>query len=59
MFWGMLSAVLLQHSYLLHYIIVHAHNKFTTVFSGEKVPRTQIVLKMAIQFNKKEMQPKQ
>ena len=28
-------------------------NKFTTGFSGEKVPRTPVVLKMAIQFRKK------
>ena len=28
-------------------------NKFTTGFSGEKVPRTLVVLKMAIQFRKK------
>ena len=52
----MLSAVLLPHSYLylLHYIIAEMLiNKFTTGFCGEKVPRTPIVLKMAIQFRKK------
>ena len=31
-------------------------NKFTTAFSGEKVPRTPVVLTvMAIQFRKKEV----
>ena len=51
--------VLLQHSYwyLLHYIMLYMHiNKFTTDFSGGKVPRTLVVLKMAIQFRKKEME---
>ena len=28
-------------------------NKFTTGFSGDKVPRTLVVLKMEIQFRKK------
>ena len=28
-------------------------NKFTTGFSGEKVPKTPVVLKMAIQFRTK------
>ena len=30
-------------------------NKFTTGYSGEKVPRTLVVLKMAIQFREKKI----
>ena len=52
----MLTAVLLQHSYLylLHYIIVPARKQIHHwFFSGEKVSRTPVVLKMAIRFREK------
>ena len=53
MFWGILSAFcynnLICYVTLLYMLI----NKFTTGFSGDKVPRTLVVLKMEIQFRKK------
>ena len=63
MLWGMLSVFCYNTLIGICYITVimlYMHiNKFTTDFSGEKVPRTLVVLKKAIQFRKKEMEQKQ
>ena len=55
MFWGILSVFCYHNLICICYItlLYMLINKFTTGFSGDKVPRTLVVLKMEIQFRKK------
>ena len=61
MFWGKLSAVLLQqsYSYLLNYIIVPAHKQIPHWFFWRKSVQDTSSFEKGNSVQRKEMEPKQ